>query len=330
MPGPTNIVKQQLIDNTPFLPKDARPAERKYCIDNNFSTRPVCAHCGKVEVKFQCTGYYSKYCSLRCAKNSPEAAEKYKQTCLDRYGVENVSQASEIKQKKIQSSYEHYGVAHPLQSSIIQQQIVATNLNAYGVRNVSQVQSVKDAKIATTLQHYGVENPYQAEEVKAKTKATLLQKYGVDNPNKSPELQAKIRATNLLKYGVTHPNKSPELHERNQRYRTKHTTIAGHEVSYQGYELVAWQYLLYNGMQFDDIIFRKGEMPTFDFVYNGKNKRYFPDLYLPKDTLIIEVKSTWTMQKYYELNMAKRRCVIDAGYNFEFWICSHKERLEVL
>ena len=56
---------------------------------------------------------------------------------------------------------------------------------------------------------------------------------------------------------------------------------------------------------------------------DNKKHRYYPDLYIPKDNLIIEVKSQWTynsQQKWYNTNLLKRQACIAAGYKFKFMI----------
>jgi len=58
---------------------------------------------------------------------------------------------------------------------------------------------------------------------------------------------------------------------------------------------------------------------------NLKNKksRYYPDIYIPKDNLIIEVKSRWTYSgkpEWLESNLLKQKACLDAGYNFKFMI----------
>lgn len=63
------------------------------------------------------------------------------------------------------------------------------------------------------------------------------------------------------------------------------------------------------------------EKPKFiKYVFNGKNKKYFPDFYLKHKNLIIEIKSTYTYNLHLELNQAKHNSCIEQGYNHEFII----------
>jgi hypothetical protein len=59
-------------------------------------------------------------------------------------------------------------------------------------------------------------------------------------------------------------------------------------------------------------------------IRTTKQKVYFPDIYIPKQNLIIEVKSTYTYSKEYDKNIAKANATKNTGYNFEFWIYDGK------
>lgn len=43
-----------------------------------------------------------------------EKLNKYKQTCLDKYGVDNVIKMKETEQKRVKTYYKNYGVRHPM------------------------------------------------------------------------------------------------------------------------------------------------------------------------------------------------------------------------
>jgi hypothetical protein len=59
-----------------------------------------------------------------------------------------------------------------------------------------------------------------------------------------------------------------------------------------------------------------------------KSHRYYPDLYIPSQKKIIEVKSPYTYNKQLEQNHCKKNQVVQDGYTFEFWICSKEELIE--
>ncbi len=82
--------------------------------------------------------------------------DKFKTTCLEKYGVENPSQIEEIKKKKSNTLFNNY--------------------------NTNSVIELNKDKIK---EKYGVENVFQSEEIKEKIKETNLKKYGVENPQQS-------------------------------------------------------------------------------------------------------------------------------------------------
>jgi len=57
-----------------------------------------------------------------------------------------------------------------------------------------------------------------------------------------------------------------------------------------------------------------------EFWYDNKKHRYYPDFYVPKDNLIIEVKSGYTLNKNRKRNDMKFESVKNAGYNFKLMI----------
>ena len=57
-------------------------------------------------------------------------------------------------------------------------------------------------------------------------------------------------------------------------------------------------------------------MPDIRYVFNGKNRRYFPDIYIIPLNLLIEVKCDFTFELDKDKNLAKmeaarRICTID-------------------
>jgi hypothetical protein len=85
---------------------------------------------------------------------------------------------------------------------------------------------------------------------------------------------------------------------------------------------------LLNTMMETDFTNDVKEMPVFMYEYNGKQHRYYPDIYIPSQKRIVEVKSTYTYTRQMEQNECKKKHVIQDGYAFEFWICDTKQILE--
>ena len=117
------------------------------------------------------------YCKCGCGKEIPfnkfhryytpnymhghrsgQTKEKFKKTCLKKYGVE-----------------------YPSQSEIVKEKMKLTSMKRYGTKIPFQSEEVKQKFKKTCLKKYGVEHPLQNENVKNKLKCTLFEKYGVVN-----------------------------------------------------------------------------------------------------------------------------------------------------
>ena len=103
--------------------------------------------------------------------------EKYKKTCLEKYGVE-----------------------HHTQSDIVKNNYKKTCLEKYGVENSSQNESIKQKTLNTSNERYGG-TLHGSEIISKKIKKTNIEKYGVEFPTQNKEIQEKTKQTNLERYG---------------------------------------------------------------------------------------------------------------------------------
>ena len=111
--------------------------------------------------------WYNGHNNTGMAFGLPSFQEKSKQTCLEKYGVENAIQSQLIKEKSKQTCLSKYGVEYGLQSSII-----------------------REKSKNTMLDKYGVEYPCQNPTIQEKNKQTCLENSGYDNPSKNPLIKA--------------------------------------------------------------------------------------------------------------------------------------------
>jgi hypothetical protein len=181
-------------------------SEKIYLLNNK---KPNCK-CGS-DLKF--LSYkrgYREFCSKKCSNNDfyliNQKNQKYKETCLDKYGVENSSNSKEVIDK-IKNSKKY------LDYDIISKKIKETCINKYGVDNPSKVDEIKKKKISKSLDNYGVENPFESDYIKEKIKKTNIIKYGFDHPLKSNLIKNKVFNTNIIKYGVDNYTKTATYKE---------------------------------------------------------------------------------------------------------------------
>jgi len=133
--------------------------------------------------------------------------------------------------------------------------------------------------------------------------------------------QIKIKSTNIQRYGVENVMQCDSIFasniKSNKRFKD-YILPSGKIVRIQGNENLALDQLLQT-YQEAEIICDRSLVPKF---WYGK-KKYYPDIYIPKDNLIIEVKSKWTYNgkpEWLESNLLKQQACLDAGYNFKFMI----------
>lgn len=212
-----------------------------------------------------------------------------------------------------------------------------TNLIRYGTENVFASEFGKNKVKQSHLKNSGYENPFQNPQIIQKINDDREERTGYRNCSQDPLIKEKKKETNIEKFGVPFAIQNPECFEKAQKTANKykrHTFPDGTEILYMGYELVAIHKLLeVNAL--NQIKTQRSEIPTIKY-YHNQSRTYYPDIFIPHLNLIIEVKSTWTygsetknIEDFY-LNQIKRRACLDAGYNFQFWICSNKEVLEII
>ncbi len=159
--------------------------------------------------------------------------------------------------------------------------------------------------------------------------------------------------TCVEKYGVTNPMHKKEFVElalKNSYSKKDYVFPSGRTEKIMGYENVALDYLLYRGripnkkkrgipshfLKEEDIIVNINTIPTIVYKYDGVEKTYYPDIYIPRLNTLIEVKSTYTWNKDIHKNFAKFKQtsmmtkLVDGkeipSYNFELWIIGEKNK----
>ncbi len=149
-----------------------------------------CLECGKETSYVNFTIGFKKFCSNSCGafhehrnrttEEKNNITNKYKNTSLLRYGVENPSQSEKVKEKSKQTNLERYGVEHVQQAKTIKEKSKTTNLVKYGNVCVLGIREFQDKIKQTNLERYGVEYPLASKIVQEKSKETNLIKYGVE------------------------------------------------------------------------------------------------------------------------------------------------------
>lgn len=151
-------------------------------------------------------------CSLECGIKL--RTMHIKETCLEKYGVENCWQSTEKQSIIKQTLIKKYGVDNPTKNEIIKNKEQQTCLIRYGHTNFGCSESAKIKAKQTKLFRYNNENFVNIEKIKH----TKLLRYNDENFVN----MEKHRQTCLKKYGVEyytqsieHKNRVPEIKKKN-------------------------------------------------------------------------------------------------------------------
>lgn len=190
------------------------------------------------------------------------------------------------------SNLKKYGFKNVFSSDLIKEKIKNTNILKYNVDSPSKNNYIKEKSRETCLKKYGVEYSFQSKNNKDKTKYTLLKKYNVEYIGQVKEIRnkaskarkkhkksilLKMEKTCLQKYGVRHFAQSKEAHKHHKsRY------FYDNEYFDSSWELAFYIYCKDNNLN----IIRNYD--SFDYLYNNKTYKYFPDFKIDKK--YIEIK----------------------------------------
>lgn len=247
-------------------------AETVYRIKNKIEEKPHCPTCGK-PIKY--CGAYKKHCSAKCSANDPTTREICKNTCQERYGVDNVYQSKEVIDKIKNTNIEKYGTSSYTRTEEYREKTIHANLKKYGTEYASQSQEIKDKVRNTVKEKYNVNNISQLNEVKEKKKQSSIEKYGTSCTFQGAEVLEKIKKINIEKYGVENPSSSSVIKRRKIETMKKNHT--------------------FGTSQTEEFIYKR-LLEIFDKVERQYCTDEYPfqaDFYIPEIKTYIEYQGTW-------------------------------------
>lgn len=294
----------------------------------------ICNHpCAKLKRE---QTFLKKYGNVNYTK-STDFINKNKKTLEEKYGVSNAFEIKGFLEKTKKTKKEKYGNENfnnrkKAKNTIINKygqdfqktkeykdKCKKTSIKKFGYENCSLNPEIRNKQLQTNLKLYGDEYPMRTKIIQDKLKKTFNEKYGVNFPSQVPGANEQRKKTCLLKYGFEHPMQNQDIHIKQSK---RGFSIKYYEGLYyrSSYEL---DFLIFCKKNF--IVVEQGK--TVSYVYKNKNKNYFYDFYLPKYNLIVEIKSTYTYNKYKLLNLAKKRACLKKDFNFIFIIDKNYEKL---
>ncbi len=182
------FVYNEIFNQTKFLDvldKKIKIIERLYYLYNDINDVIYCSKKGCMNpVNFSSFKRgYLEYCSLKCSTNSIKTREKTKQTCLRKYGTENVYQSEYIKNKIKKNNLKKYGIEYTQQLESTKEKYRKTCIDNYGVDNASKSKKILNKIKEKCLKNHGVECYWQVDQVKENINKIFLKKYGIKNPS---------------------------------------------------------------------------------------------------------------------------------------------------
>jgi hypothetical protein len=245
-------------------------------------------------------------------------SDRSRETSILLYGVDNPSKSNEIKDKIKQTNIDRHGVPYAQQNPEIHAKTEATCEEKYGVKWVFTLPEVYEKMV----DRYGTKHFAQSDEMKRR----MLDTYGVEHFVKSDEM----RRIMVERYGAPHAMQCPEIfrkYQANAYKRRPYICPDGKTFMILGYEDICLTQIF---EQEGHKILYAGEDPEIPVIkYNdkdGKEHCYYPDVYLPDENRIIEVKSTYLFLRDRERNIAKAR-ETSKHFKFEFMIYNGKKQL---
>jgi len=183
-----------------------------------------------------------------------------------------------------------------------QQQLEKANIKIYGVPNIFQTKEVKEKEKQTKKDRYGDEN-YNNQ---AKKQQTNLERYGDKNYNN----REKYKETCLEEYGIENTTQLLKIFEKQQKNAFLAKPFKDTTLYYRGkFEL---DFLEKNQDKFPDII----NAPSINYIFEGKNRVYYPDFFIPSLNLIVEIKSSYYYKKFKDQCDAKEKATIANGFKY--------------
>ncbi len=150
-------------------------SQRFWHIKNDKLELELCGCCNVNLARYR--KFYYITCSEKCRNIG--SREKCKETCIDKFGVDNAAKTDDYKEKSQKTCEEKYGVKHLSQ----------LEENREKQRKKFKSKNFQDLKDVSVKKRYGVNNIAQLESTKQKYKKTCQKKYGVDHTSKTIQFQ---------------------------------------------------------------------------------------------------------------------------------------------
>lgn len=170
-----------------------------------------------------------------------------------------------------------------------------------------------------------------------KARDTYMSNTGYEYPFQNPLFQKEAREIYKTKTGYDHPSQNPEVARKilKSSFRKKEFLMpSGTPFICQGFEPLALQLLLDEGIKEQDILSPSEQGIKILYEFQEKKRMYHPDIFVPSLNLLIEVKSDWTFggcggkkKDEEEKTLKKLSACREQGYNTRLYIFGKNNKL---
>jgi hypothetical protein len=313
-----------------MLEKTQKTNNKKYGVDHVNQTKEAREN-NSIKHKGKIVSQKTKDILSNIQKNLNEEkkqkiSQKRKQTYLEKTGYDNPTKNPETIIKRNKTNMKKYGTIHPAQNPIIKEKGIKTKKKIFSLHKEKIIKKKKE----TMITKYGADHSSKIPNLVQKKKETMLKKYGVEHYSQHPEFKEKSKKTCRQKYGTDNAMQNGNIAEKaikNSYKRKIYITPNGDELICQGYETFALNELFREQqIKENDLINYTSKVPIIGYIgTNGKKRKHFVDIYLPKENKCIEVKSTYLFSKDKENILNKQKAGKELGYEYEIWIYDTKK-----
>jgi len=135
------------------------------------------------DIKLLIDHYNLEYRNIKKC-HTKQSINKYKNTCIEKYGVDNVSKSNIVKEKKKETFIKNYGVDNIFKTKEFIIWLNEHMLNKFGKRRLNNPDKISAAQKAFTQEQWN--------ERLQKIQNTSIERFGYDNYSKHPERRKKI------------------------------------------------------------------------------------------------------------------------------------------
>jgi len=199
-------------------------------------TEGNCERCGKSTRFISFSQGYLRYCNQSCAAYDIKTINKAKITKKLKYGNENYNNRIDATK----TCLEVYGVSNVSKNDEIKNKKIKTSLKNYGVENYTTTEEFKKRSQQTCLEKYNVDNPSKCEKFKEKRAQTIFDRYGVYHYSTSKEyrlLKEKLNEWIPLDQKTEFELYSRKVWNETKKHKNKLFSIWDGKCHYTGIEL---------------------------------------------------------------------------------------------